>query len=372
MAVASQLFTNVYPVFIGALATSGRATPAQLGRLVAVEYFCMALTAWMAGKLIPLPRLRGLALIASWVQLAAVVATTYVSGDQLLPVRAIFASACGIQVCIQYEFIARSQKPGQLVGLCTTIVVITAVLMSWLGSSYVLPTFGITGLILFFGLPSLPAIPGALMLPRMVAGSATHAQTTVPSTATVSSGSLVLLASVFFWSAWISTLWVYSEPLAETIGISETASRVFVVTALISSLGGAALATVVAERLPFGRILSGGLLLCLTQVIAILAGVGSVGYVIWFSVFGFLGYFLIPFFVKALVAADVVERQSVVFFPAAQYAGAALGPLAASFAVSPGQFRGGVLVDLGCIAMAIGTLWIGLFHIRRISRKTTG
>jgi hypothetical protein len=143
---------------------------------------------------------------------------------------------------------------------------------------------------------------------------------------------------------------------------------VFVVTALTSSLGGAAVGTVVAERLPFGRIMSGGLLICLTQVIAILSGVGSVGYVIWFSVFGFLGYFLVPFFVKALVAADA-NGQSVVFFPAAQYAGGSLGPLMASFVVSPGQYRGGVLVDLGCIAMAIGTFWIGLSYIRRVSRR---
>jgi hypothetical protein len=335
---------------------------------VAIEYFCMALTAWFAGKVIPLPRLRGLVFVATWIQIAAVVATTYVSGDQLLPVRAIFACACGIQVCIQFEFIARSQKPGQLVGLCTTIVVIAAVLMSWLGSSYVLPTFGINGLILFFGLPSLPAILGAFLLPRTVIGSVTHEQTTAQSTVPVSAGSLALLASVFFWSAWISTLWVYSEPLAKSIGISETASRVFVVTALTSSLGGAAVGTVVAERLSFGRIMSGGLLICLTQVIAILAGVGSVGYVIWFSVFGFLGYFLVPFFVKALVAADA-NGQSVVFFPAAQYAGGSLGPLMASFVVSPGQYRGGVLVDLGCIAMAIGTFWIGLSYIRRVSRN---
>jgi hypothetical protein len=110
-------------------------------------------------------------------------------------------------------------------------------------------------------------------------------------------------------------------------------------------------------------------LVCLAQVISLLGGVGSTAYVIWFSVFGFLGYFLVPFFVKALVAANP-DGKAVVFFPAAQYGGGGLGPFAASFVVSSGQYRGGLLIDLGCIAVAIGSLWIGLSYIRRSSRGT--
>ena len=369
-AVASQLFTNVYPVFVGALASSGRATPAQLGRLATVEYLCMALAAMFAGKILPLTRLRSVAVIASLIEIAAVVATTYVSGDELLPVRAIFAGACGVHVWIQYEFVARSHNPGRLVGLCTTVVVIAAVLMSWLASSYVVPAFGVDGVILFFGLPSFVAILGALMLPRTVAAVPTHPQTNAaPKQSGFSSGSLWLLASAGAWSAWINVLWVYSEPLSRALGMSETTSQAFVVASLISSLAGAGLGALMAERLPSGAVLTAGLTICMAQVIAFLLGVGSTAYVIWFCPFGFVGYFLVPFFVKALAAADS-SRQSVVFFPTAQYSGASLGPLIASFVVSPGQYRGGLLVDLGCIAVAIGALWIDLFY-RRVSRGST-
>jgi hypothetical protein len=126
-------------------------------------------------------------------------------------------------------------------------------------------------------------------------------------------------------------------------------------------LAGAALGAALSERLPFGRLLTVGLLVCLAQVLALLAGDGSIAYVMWFSAFGFLGYFLVPFFVKALAAADP-DGRSVVLFPAAQYSGAGLGPLFASFVGAPGQYHGGLLVTLGFIAVSVACLWIGLIN----------
>jgi hypothetical protein len=81
--------------------------------------------------------------------------------------------------------------------------------------------------------------------------------------------------------------------------------------------------------------------------------------------FGFLGYFIVPFFVKVLAAVDF-SRSAVVFFPGAQYTGAALGPLLVSFVVASGQYRGGLLVDLTLTLGAIGSLWIGLLGKRRV------
>jgi hypothetical protein len=367
LAVAGQLFMNVYPVFIGALTDAGRATPSQLGLLTSIEYFCVAWPAMFAGKLLPLTRLRTWAVAAALVELAAVAATTHVSGNQFLPVRAVYASACGIHVWILYEFVARSRNPGRMVGICTTVVAVTGMLMSWLGSRYVLPVLGVNALIVFFGLPSLVAILGAWILPRQVATSPADPQTNTPAVkATLSLSAVCFLISVLTWSAWIDILWIYSEPLAKSIGIAQTASQASPVVALGSSLVGAALGALLSEHLPYGRVLTVGLLVCLAQVSTFLFGsVGSTAYVVWFSAFGFLGYFLIPFFVKGLVATDP-SRQSVVWFPAAQYAGPTFGSLIASFFVSPGQYRGGLLVDLGGVTLAICSLWIGMLCRRSI------
>jgi hypothetical protein len=372
LAISSQAFTNVYPDFIGALASAGRATPTQLGWLVTDEYTFLALAAMLAGRVLKLRHLRRLAVFAALLEIAAVVGTTQVSGVHLLPVRAVFATACGVHMWLLYEYVARAANPGRLVGICTTVVVTVSMAFSWIASNQVAPRFGANGVILFFGLPSVAAILGASLLPRGIADPvSTTAKQAVSSTSwsdKISPSAFWILLSATCWSAWISVLWVFSEAFSKTIGISETASRVFVLTSLAGSLAGAGLGATVVDKLPAARVLSIGLLLGMAQVVAFLTGVGSVAFVAWFSLFGFLGYFLVPFFVKELAAAG---RHSVIYFPAAQYGGAALGPLIASFVVAPGQYRAGILVDLGAIVFAIATFWIGLFLQRSRALDTT-
>jgi len=365
LAVASQAFTNVYPDFVGALASAARATPTQLGWVVTDEYTFLALAAVWAGRVLKLTQLRRLAIVAALIEIATVVGTTQASGLELLPVRAVFATACGVHMWLLYEYVARASNPGRLIGTCTTIVVTVSMALSWIVSNQIAPRFGVNGVILFLGLPSVAAIFGASFLPRGIADPVSIAtKTAAPSTKwsdKISPSAFWILLSATGWSAWISVLWVFSEAFSKTIGISETASRVFVLTSLAGSLAGAASGAAVVDKLPAARVLSIGLLLCFAQVVAFLSGVGSVAFIAWFSLFGFLGYFLVPFFVKELAAAG---RHSVIYFPAAQYGGAALGPFIASFVVAPGQYRAGILVDLGAIAFAIASFWLGLFMQR--------
>jgi len=369
LAVASQLFTNVYPVFMGAIATAGRASPAQLGRLATVEYLALALGAMFSGKLLAASRLRTVAIVAGLIQLAAVVATTFASSDWLLPVRAFYAYACGIHLWIMYEFVARSRNPGRFVGICTAVVVIVAVMASWLASNYIAPAFGVNGVILFFGLPGLIAILGSFWLPSTFseAPSASSTAAAVQSNYKVSSASLWLLLSVFAWSGWISILWVYVEPVARALGISTTVSQASVLTSLTCSLVGAAAGAALAARLSAGGMLTIGLGAGIAQGVSLLSGIGASGYLVGFGTFGFFGYFLVPFYVKALAAADV-KQHSVVFFPGAQYAGASIAPLVVSFVVAPEKYRGGIIIALASIAIAIACAWIGLFYTSRLLR----
>jgi hypothetical protein len=372
LAVASQLFTNVYPVFMGAIATAGRASPAQLGRLATVEYLALALGAMFSGRLLAGARLRTVAIVAGLIQFAAVIATTLASGDWLLPVRAFYAYACGIHLWIMYEFVARSRNPGRLVGSCTAAVVMVAVIASWLASSYIAPAFGVNGVILFFGLPGLMAIVGSFLLPSTLNEAPGVSSTAAPTESNfkVPAASLWLLLSVFAWSGWISILWVYVEPVARALGISPSVSQASVLMSLTCSLVGAAAGAATAARLSAGGMLTIGLGVGIAQGVSLLSGIGANGYLFGFGTFGFFGYFLVPFYVKALAAADV-KKHSVVFFPGAQYAGGSIAPLVVSFVVAPEKYRGGIIIALASIAIAILCAWIGLFSSRRI-RSSAG
>jgi hypothetical protein len=304
VAVAGQIITNVYPVLIGALSSSGRATPAQLGRLAMVEYLSMALTSLFAEKVLRRIRPRVLVISAGVVQVLAAIATMYCSGDMLLPARAVFAGACGVYLWVQYQFVALSPKPGRLVGICTSVVSGVAILMSWIGSVYVGPKYGVSGLLLFFAIPSVLAILLALNMPNeYIAAAAPQAHRNTGS-GPISWGSRRVLASGLIFSAWISILWVYSEPMSKTIGISEAASQAFIVATLAGGLIGAGLGAIFSEKVPFGRTLTFALLVCVAHVVALLSGVGSTAFVIWFGIFGIANYLPIPFYVKAMISTD--------------------------------------------------------------------
>jgi hypothetical protein len=368
LAVASQLFTNVYPVFMGAIAAAGRASPAQLGRLATVEYLALTLGAMFSGKLLAGARLRTVAIVAGVVQLAAVGASTLAAGDWLLPVRAFYAYACGIHLWIMYEFVARSRNPGRLVGVCTAVVVSVAVVASWLASNFVAPAWGVNGVILFFGLPGVIAILGSFSLPNTLSEAPNASEAAAPAQASfkIPLASVWLLLSVFAWSGWISILWVYVEPVARALEIPPGVSQASVLTALSCSLIGAVAGAATAARLSAGGMLTIGLGVGIVQGVSLLSGIGPSAYLIGFGTFGFFGYFLVPFFVKALAAADV-KKQAVVFFPGAQYAGGSIAPLIVSFVVSPEKYRGGIFVALASIVIAILCAWIGLLNSRTVA-----
>jgi amino acid transporter len=69
-------------------------------------------------------------------------------------------------------------KGGILVSNLIVVMLILS-LLTWLASRYVVPAFGVDGVILFFGHPSFVAILGALMLPRKVATKGSTPNSTV-------------------------------------------------------------------------------------------------------------------------------------------------------------------------------------------------
>jgi hypothetical protein len=132
--------------------------------------------------------------------------------------------------------------------------------------------------------------------------------------------------------------------------------------ARVSDIG--AVAAILVERTGYRVTISAGLVLSFVQVAAILRGVGSVGFMAWTAVFGFLGWFLWPFFVAALGEMDPT-RRSIVYLPAAQNLAGSLGPLLVSQLISDTDLSAGLKIDLAAIGIAPLLFWAAIATQRR-------
>jgi hypothetical protein len=368
LSLAGYLSTGIYPVFVTSMLAGGYATTSNVGILATAEFLPFGLAIMFAGRFLRERRLRLTAGICLLVQLLTAYATSRLAFAALIPCRALFGIAGGTLIWIVYAYAARSRHAGRLVGIYTTALMIVAVLWSWIGPA-LLPKFGPAGVIVFLSSPALLALallpfgPDDLPpLPEASAGVEGTARGWLPAAA------LLVLLSVGLWSAFMTIFWVYSEPLAafhtgELVGHWLTVSLVFQIL-------GSALAAVLVERLSYRATISGALIISIAQVASISWGVGSIGFLAWTAVFGFLGWFLMPFFVAALSEVDTT-RRSIVYLPAAQNIAGSLGPLFVSQVVSDTDLTAGLIIDLVAIGIAPVFFWMALATHARVRRRDT-
>lgn len=362
----ANLSNAIYPVFVTSMIGSGHANTSQVGILATAEFLSYGLAAMFAGRLLAERHLRLTAGICLALQLLMGFATTRLGFMALLPCRALFGAAEGVLVWIVYAYAARMAHPGRLVAIYTTSLMLVGVVWSWLAPSLVLPAFGHAGVVLFLVAPSLVALvllpcgPNELApLTQSSDQAAERPKGRIPVTA------LLVLLSIGFWTAYTGIFWVYSEPLAARL--TGPAVQYWLVVSLAMQIIGAALAAILAQRLPYRLTVSTGLIILIAQVSSILLGVGGLGFLVWSAVYGFFGYFLVPFFVAALIQMDP-SRRSVVYFPAAQFLAASLGPLLVSQFVSDSDLSSGLIIDLAAIGIAPVLFWIALAVFERAHR----
>lgn len=369
LGIAGNLSSGIYPVFVASMIAVGRASASQLGILATAEFLPFGAATLLAGRFLPDRQLRLTAGICLVVQIFMAYATTKLSFSALVPCRALFGIASGILIRIVYAYAARWSHPGRLVAIYTTALMIVGVLWSWIGPSLVMPAFGPAGVIMCMSIPSLLALVlvavGPNDLPPLLEitdqdGNAGKKR--------LPRASLFVLFSVGLWSAYMTIFWVYSEPLAAL----HTGSLVqhWLTVSLVCQILGSAFAALFAERLPYRTTVSFGLIISIAQVSLILWGVGSTGFLAWTAIYGFLGWFLVPFFVRALIETDP-SRRSVVYYPAAQNLAGSLGPLLVSQFVSDSDLRSGLIIDLGAIVAAPALFWLALAAHSRLHRTNT-
>src|SRR5437867_12542648 len=129
----------------------------------------------------------------------------------------------------------------------------------------------------------------------------------------------------------MTIFWVYADPFAQKL--PGTVVKNWLTISLISQILGAACSALLVERLPAFAVIAVGLLISVAQVASILSGVGATGFLIWSAVYGFWGYFLVAFYIKALTQVEASSR-AVVYFPGVQVLTASMGPMFVSQIVS--------------------------------------
>ena len=358
--IAGNISNAIYPVFVTAMLSSHRSSTENIGVLATAEFLVLGAAILFAGRFLPERRLRltiGLCLLAN---LILAYASTKLPIGPLIVCRSLYGLSSGVLLWIAYSYISRTAHPSRLVGIFITVLMTFGVITSWIALMAVEPAFGPSGVIIFLSGASLVAL---VLLPF-----GPDALPVAIETETASGGrglpvaSMLVLLSIAFWAAFMSIFWVYAEPLAGQF--SNPIVQYWLTGSLISQILGAGLAAVFAERLSYRVALTIGLVLSAVQVTSILIGTTAVGFLGWTALYGLLGYFLVPFFIAALIATDP-SRRSVVYFPVAQCLAGSLGPLVVSQFVSEHDLGSGLVIDLIAVAAAPILLWAGVLVARR-------
>jgi hypothetical protein len=364
--IAANLSNAIYPVYVMSFIGGRYATTGNVGVLATAEFLPFGLSIMFAGKLLPERHLRTTAGICLIVHLVTSYATTRLPFVALIPCRAIFGVAGGTLLWMAYAYVARSTHAGRLVAIYTTALMTLGVLWSLIAPAGILPAFGYPGVIMFMVVPSFAALLMLAFGPSELTPLPTNADETGELVKGTSPAALLVLFSIGMWAAFMTILWVYFEPLAarHTGPLIEH----WLTISLVCQILGAAASAFLAERLPYQATISCGLIISIAQVISYYRGVGSLGFVAWAALSGLIGYFLYPFYIRALIETDPT-RRSVVAFPAAFNLAVGVGPIVASAFVSDTDLTGGLLIALAAISIALGLFWTALLVYRSAARR---
>jgi MFS family permease len=362
--LVGNLSNAIYPVFVSGMLASGKVTTSEVGVLATAEMLPFGLSILLAGVFLREKQLRLVAAGCLAIQIILGYASSQVDYEALLFCRAAFGVANGILVWLAFAYLARSLHASKLVAIFIVILMSTGIIISWLEPSYVMPTFGFTGVLLMLVIPSAVTILFLPFCPNELEPLPTSAETGKKlSHIDVTPAAWFLLGSVGFWSISMTVYWVYASPLSEQYG--HGIASYWLTVSLICQVLGAGTASLLAERLPYRITITTGLILSAAIVGSMLVGVSALQFVILNGLSGFLGYFLVSFYIAGAIHTDPT-RHSVVYFPAAQNLVGSLGPIAVSQFVSDTDLSSGLIMSFVAVALALSLFWIGM----AIHRKT--
>ena len=320
--VVGILIPGLQPQLLGALAREGQLSADALGNVATIELLMMGVAAGAAGFLLPVTRLRPIAVLAILVTALLDLTTVAVGGAGLLAARAGAGLAEGVLIWITIGLIVRTRQPGRWSG---TYLLVQTLAQLGLATLFGLARLGSASSFEWLATATLIALAAVPWLPRGYAplGEVQDGAGVPPARG------LATLAGIIAYLAFVVAVWVYLEPLGLDRGIGESALGVVAPLSLGMQVLGAGLATLIAGRVSAALMvaLSGTANLALLWIMATAASPQA--FVAAASAFGFLWLFVLPFQVPLVIAADP-SRRAATLIGGAQLVGASLGPLAAA------------------------------------------
>jgi MFS family permease len=353
------IIAGVQPVVLGAMVSEHRLSAAELGWATTLEFVALGIGVSLAGMFFPPTRLRRRVVLAAIVIIAADLLIRRQSGFVVLGDRVVAGLAEGVLTWSTTLMILRSGTPARwaaiyLVSQGVAQLVFAAVVPGAFiepfgadGGFFALALTGVVGCLAAFGLPNnmqpLPKPPDAARrdgLPK---------------------AALVSLLGVALTYAFFIGLFAYLTEFGAQAHLSDEETGFAVALAVGISVVGSGVAGLLANRLSHFA----AFLICFPMftlsvaTFALLPGMAI--FLAASGVFGFFWGLLMPFQIPFVMSADPT-RRAVLLVPGTQAAGASLGPLLCSFAVSDNETRGALLVCSICLAVSFA-IALGLkFH----------
>jgi uncharacterized membrane protein (GlpM family) len=327
-AIGSRVFNN-QPALVGALAVSFGFTEAQLGNIVAIAM--MAMFALVVSSFFWVHRVswRTTVTVGASVACFGAMSLAFVGGPAsefahvATSLALIGAGGAAIYV-VTLAYLATSADPTRAFGVAITMQVCVAAMTVFLIPTYLLPLFGINGVVGLFLVLILLAFGILPMIPE------NRQQTAAAEDQKSSDGSLLLwvllgLAAMTIYFVGLNGTWVFLERLGADKGLSGGAIGGALAASLLFGAIGSFGASVIGRRMgaPVALCLSGaGFLLF---VLLMLESSSAIAFGIALVIFNAAWNFSLPYQMDLISQADP-ETRYIVLVPAAQTIGGAIGP----------------------------------------------
>lgn len=346
--IVGVLIAGLQPQLLGALAAEGRLTVGALGNLATVELLAMGIAAGGAGFVLPIDRLRAVAILAIIALAACDMLTARAGAAALFVARVGAGLAEGVLIWVTIGMIVRTANPARWSGIYLMAQTLAQLVIATAFGFAVLPNFGSNGGFVALGLVSLATAAATKWLPAAYTPLAgVDAVEGRPSGA----GLLALLGVVLFLAFEVA-VWVYVEPLAHEQGVSPDAIATIAPLSLAMQVLGAGTASLLAGRLrAFPTLLAAS-----TGSLVVLVVMGATStpasFVIAAAAFGFFWLFALPFQVPLVIAADP-SRRAAALVGGAQLVGSSAGPFLASLLVDGSRVGPVLWFGAGCILLSL-------------------
>lgn len=361
-AIVAGCVPALQPILLGGLLDAHRITADQIGQAATIEALGMVLATALAGALLQPKRLRAIATIAALTMIVANGVTPYIDASGIFVARFCNGAASGMILWILVGLLSRAARPGQLFAVYVTAQSVLAFALSSLMTAVLVPHWGVSG-----GYLSLLVLGGAtLLLAGFVpAHYDTHAGAAVTKRPTISGGAGLIAVMLFM--AGIFSIWIYVAPLAKQLGHATTSIGTAISMAIGIQIVGGLAATRLADKWNGATT---------TAIAAAIAGISVLSLLYipqpWVlyaatSAISFVWMFTPSFHMPMILKLDP-SGNSAIFISTAQLGGVALGPLAASMAITGDNFTGAAFMSMGLFACCM--LMLGGIGIARTAQPT--